>query len=128
MLKYLAAAALLLLVALPAEAQQRQGCASGFCAISNAPQQEAAADIDQIDADMKRQIAQGAPAQSQAPGGMGMMGMCPCMRMMAMMMRMQGGQGMGMGGMGMGSMGKGGMQDMPGMTMPKPDEKKAPAQ
>jgi hypothetical protein len=126
LVKFLAVAVLGLLAAMPALAQQRQagGCANGFCAIPNAPQQEAAADIDQIDADMKRQMS-GAPAQSQAPaqagmgrGGMGMMGMmnmCPCMRMMAMM-RMQGGMGMG------------GMQDMPGMSQPKPDEKKAPAQ
>jgi hypothetical protein len=124
-MKFLAVAMLTLLTALPVQAQQRQagGCASGFCAIPKAPQQEAAADIDQIDADMKRQMS-GAPAQSQAPaqagmgrgmGMMGMMNMCPCMRMMAMM-RMQGGMGMG------------GMQDMPGMSMPKPDEKKAPAQ
>ena len=128
----------LMLLAVPALAQdqpapQRGGCASGFCSMSNAPQQEAGAeaDIDAVEADMKRQLSGQAKGRAPQMAMGGMMGMCPCMRMMAMMMR---GHGMHMPDMpqmqmpGMGSMPgmapMPGMGRMPGMT-PMPD--KAPA-
>jgi len=105
-----------ILLAVPAMAQdpqaasQRGGCASGFCSMSNAPVQDAGteADIDAVEADMKRQLSgQPKPQQQMA----GMMGMCPCMRMMSMMMQGRGMQGMQ--GMPMQM-----PMQMPGMTMP----------
>lgn len=82
-------AAILWAVASPGMAQQPQaqqgGCASGFCSMSNAPPAEQAADIDDVEAEMKRQMnRQSAPQQSPGAGG-GMM--CPCMRMMTQMMQ-----------------------------------------
>lgn len=83
-------------------APQRDGCAGGFCAMADAPQEQAA-DIEAVEAEMKRQLSGPPPRQT---GGMGMMGMCPCMRMMAMMRR--------------GGMGTGAMPSMPGMQHPPP--------
>lgn len=128
----IAAALGLMLLAMPAIAQdqpapQRGGCASGFCSTANAPAQQTAeeTDIDAVDADMKRQLAGQAKPRQQMAGQMGgqmggMMGMCPCMRMMSMMMQGRGMQGMP--GMDMKGM------DMKGMTMPdmSPMPEKAP--
>ena len=124
-----------ILLAFPALAQDRQaapqrgGCASGFCAMSNAPAQDAAAetDIDAVESDMKRQLSgQPKPQPQMGMGGMGgqmggMMGMCPCMRMMAMMMKGR--------GMPMPDMPNMDMKSMPGMTPPgmTPIPDKAPS-
>lgn len=66
---------------------QRGGCASGFCSISSAPQEDEAMEIDAVEADMKRQLAGKPKSPSRAQGGMsmmaGMMNTCPCMRMTA---------------------------------------------
>ena len=141
--RILAAALMALLLAAPALAQQPQseaqaqaqsrsgGCASGFCGLSNAQKEGASGDIDQVEAEMKRQLSGQGGARPQARQGMmGGMSMCPFMRMMAQMM-----QGGAMNDMHMNIM-RGGQQgmlgmDMPGMKMPpdapKPDAPKPPA-